>query len=997
MVTGEALDYVWYVDDGEGAGAVPVEDGPVYGGQGTPTLLLTGADRSYHLNRYYVRVSGACDPPVQSDIAFLYVENPPEVAVAPVSDTICENNTASFGVNATGAGLSFQWYESADGVLYDVLGDGGNYIGTTMSNLSIFGVNRSYDSTFYRVVVSGSCGTAEPDAVMLTVNVPPVISMQPADTTVCDGNAAAFMVEATGSELTYQWRVNEKTGVFVDIAGDDPAYEGAQSDSLTKVSARSAENGYTYRVVVSGYCSPPAQSSPVLMNVNDHPVIISQSGDKQVCEGVQAQFSGAAVGPDLEYQWMISTDGGGSWGEVSDGLVYEGAATEQLLVKVTEVAMDGYLYRLDVSSSCTPVSTEAMELTVWENPEPVITGDLASFPKLCGGETLLLDGGPDGGSGVYTTHKWTGDVLHLDGVNAQTARFRTQVKGSYNLNYTVTDDNMCTGSASVVLQNFRPRAQFISDAAPACGNLTVQFTNRSSADAVAFAWDFDNGAFSSEVNPDADFDNYDPTGLVAYYEVMLVAEDAEGCADTAQSVVTIYPKVDPTITADPVLGCQPLEVYFQTQPGAAAYFWEYGDGVGENGSYTANHVFSNLGTAQQTFKTVLQTTSAYGCVATDTVDIVVDPIPQPKFTASPDFMTFPEAGNAVVTFMNTTAEGPWEFVYDYGDGSEPFTTTSYDNVVHEYAEPGIYTVTLFTSTGDCMDSVKQVVTINPRRPEALFTAITEGCHPLEVTFTNTSKYADSYLWQFGDGSITREENPVHVFYQPGRYTVRLVAAGPGGNSEPASLIIDVHPTPQVFFNYAPDSVFVNDKPVRFFNLSTYAEEYLWDFGDVNEYYTPLGDDPEVNPNNSSTEADPTHVYMFEGWKDVKLVGSNEFCVDSLLIPQAVKVIPAGDLRFPNVFRPGDAPMSGVNPNELTDEQRNMIFFPGVNKQVLEYHLYIYNRWGNLIFRSDDINLGWDGFVNGRKAAQGVYIWKVTGIYSNGSPFSDAGDVTLVWR
>jgi PKD repeat protein len=376
---------------------------------------------------------------------------------------------------------------------------------------------------------------------------------------------------------------------------------------------------------------------------------------------------------------------------------------------------------------------------------------------------------------------------------------------------------------------------------------------------------------------------------------------------------------------------------------------------------------------------------------------VVDPIPQPKFTANPDFSTFPEAGNAVVTFMNSTAVGPWTFVYDFGDGSVPFTTTSYDNVVHEYTAPGIYTVKLYTSTGDCLDSAMQVVTVNPRKPEALFTAITEGCHPLEVTFTNNSRFADSYLWQFGDGSISREKNPVHVFYQPGEYTVRLVAAGPGGNSDPASLVIDVHPTPQIFFNYAPDSVFVNDKPVRFFNLSTYAEEYLWDFGDVNEFYTGLGDDLRENPENTSTEADPTHVYMFEGWKDVLLIGSNEFCIDSLFIPQAIKVIPAGELRFPNIFRPGDAPMTGVNPNELTDAQRNMIFFPGVNKQVLEYHLYIYNRWGNLIFRSDDINVGWDGFVDGRKAQQGVYIWKVTGIYSNGSPFSDAGDVTLVWQ
>ena len=341
----------------------------------------------------------------------------------------------------------------------------------------------------------------------------------------------------------------------------------------------------------------------------------------------------------------------------------------------------------------------------------------------------MLDGNPAGGSGVYTNHKWGGDVLHLDGVNAQTAEFNTNVKGEYNLNYTVTDNNGCIGQASVVLENFRPRAQFISDAAPACGNLTVNFTNQSSNGAVAYEWEFGNGATSTAENPSADYDNFDPTGQVAYYNVTLTAIDAEGCEDMSQSVVTIYPKVDPTITAEPLSGCQPLEVYFETQSGAAAYFWDYGDGTGENGSFTATHMFSNLGTAQETYQTVLQTTSAYGCVATDTVDIVVDPIPQPQFTASPDMMTWPEAGNAVVTMNNSTAAGPWTFVYDFGDGTDLFETTSFDNVVHEYTEPGIYTVKLYSSTNDCLDSSMQVVTINPRKPVASFTSITEGLSP----------------------------------------------------------------------------------------------------------------------------------------------------------------------------------------------------------------------------------------------------------------------------
>ena len=992
VATGYDLDYEWFVDDG--TTSTSITDGGIYSGQGTATLQVTGADRNHHLNRYYVRITGECQPWAQSNIAFLYVDNPPEIQVEPENDTICEFGTANFSVNATGGGLTYQWFESTDGGSnFTALSDVGFYIGTQQANLTIFNVDRSYDTNQYRVVASGTCTPDQPSVdVSLTVQTPPVITTVPVDLGVCDGEPAVFSVVAEGSDLQYQWKVNRNDGNgYVNIPDTDPDYTGALTPTLTKLTTDAlTENGYSFRVQVSGPCTPAQLTDPVLLNISSLPEIVFQPEDDEVCEGGATQFSASASGPDLVYQWMVSTDDGNTWTALANGGVYEGADSDQLTINNTTNAMNGNRYRLDISSSCATAMSDVVVLTVWANPTANITGDLPGFPQICGGELLTIDGNPSGGSGNYTTHLWSGDVLHVRPTNQRTAEFQTRVKGDYNINYTVTDDNGCFGQASVVIQNFRPTALFSSDATPSCGDLTVNFTNKSSADAVSYDWDFDNGATSTEEHPTQSFDNLDPTGLVAYYNVSLVATDAQGCKDTALSVVTIYPKVDPEITATPTSGCQPLEVLLETRPGAAAYLWDFGDGTGENGSYTAYHVYSNLGTATKTFETVLQTTSAYGCTASDTVEIAVDPVPLPNFTVSPDIQVIPESGNAPVTFTNLTADGPWTFEYDFGDGSPNYTTNSFADVDHVYTAAGIYSVTLYTYLGECIDSVSTVVTVNPRPPVAGFTSITEGCHPLEIAFTNTSKYADSYTWQFGDGSVSREENPVHVFYQPGEYTVKLIASGPGGTDQ-ASVVITVHPTPQVFFNYAPDSVFVNDKPVRFFNLTSYAEEYYWDFGDVSEY------DDEVDSENNSTLVDPVHVYMYEGWKDVLLIASNPNCVDSLFIPMAVKVIPAGELRFPNIFRPGDSPVSGINVNDLADAERNKVFFPGVNRQVQEYRLYIYNRWGELIFETDDINTGWDGFIQGRKAAQGVYIWKVTGIYSNGSPFSDAGDVTLVWQ
>jgi len=353
-------------------------------------------------------------------------------------------------------------------------------------------------------------------------------------------------------------------------------------------------------------------------------------------------------------------------------------------------------------------------------------------------------------------------------------------------------------------------------------------------------------------------------------------------------------------------------------------------------------------------------------------------------------MTFPEAGNAVITFANRTEAGPWTFRWDYGDGSEIFTTTSYADIIHEYTEPGNYEVTLYTNYGDCEASRTTTIIIKPRAPEAMFECNKLGCTPLTVQFTNNSLYATSYEWRFGDRGVSYDENPEFVFTQAGDWIVKLIARGPGGESESVDTVF-VKQTPSAFFAYSPDdSVYVNES-VQFFETSYFEDYYWWDFGDISEF------DATIDEENNSTLANPAHTYRFEGWKDVKLVVWNDYCIDSILIPQAIKVVPAGILTFPTIFRPGDSPQTGVDVNNLSDDQMNTIFFPGINKQVQEYHMYIYNRWGELIFQSDDINVGWDGFVKGHRAPQGVYIWKVTGIYSNGSPFSDAGDVTLVWR
>jgi hypothetical protein len=170
-----------------------------------------------------------------------------------------------------------------------------------------------------------------------------------------------------------------------------------------------------------------------------------------------------------------------------------------------------------------------------------------------------------------------------------------------------------------------------------------------------------------------------------------------------------------------------------------------------------------------------------------------------------------------------------------------------------------------------------------------------------------------------------------------------------------------------------------DEFVKTFNLTKHGSRYTWDFGDGFSCYGE----------------DTTHLYAAPGVYDVSLTAwTVHGCEAYKLIPEAVTVIGEGKILFPNVFRPYDTgPTDGYyNPSE----HMNRIFYP-VHEGVVEYKLEIYNRWGERLFHTTEINRGWDGYYRGELCAQGVYVWQVWVVYANGKTENQAGDVTLLYK
>lgn len=262
--------------------------------------------------------------------------------------------------------------------------------------------------------------------------------------------------------------------------------------------------------------------------------------------------------------------------------------------------------------------------------------------------------------------------------------------------------------------------------------------------------------------------------------------------------------------------------------------------------------------------------------------------------------------------------------------------------------------------------------------KALFVpAITSGCIPLKVQFRNYSDLSASPRWSFGDGGYSRERDPEWIYDIEGEYKVTLNIVYEDGREEVSSALINAYPKPVAHFEIIQGEPANKDYEVRFVNYSSNAVKYFWEFGD--------GQTSEV--------FEPYHKYTRPGNYNIKLTVYSELgCQDSQTVLNAFSG--SGNfIEFPNAFIPNPGGPTGGH-YSYTSDLTASIFHP-VFSEVTEYQLRIFSKRGILIFESNDINIGWDGYLNGQLCEPGVYIWKVRGKFRNGELFTRLGDLTLL--
>src|SRR5690606_9576416 len=206
---------------------------------------------------------------------------------------------------------------------------------------------------------------------------------------------------------------------------------------------------------------------------------------------------------------------------------------------------------------------------------------------------------------------------------------------------------------------------------------------------------------------------------------------------------------------------------------------------------------------------------------------------------------------------------------------------------------------------------------------------------------------------------------------PGIYSVTLSASNATGQTVQITktAIIEVYESPTALFAIMPQVVFIPGDRLYTSNRSFGASSYLWDFGD----------------GTTSTAYEPIHDYTEEGIYDITLIASNSSgCADTTTLQSAVRVEKGSQLLIPNAFSPG---RSGPG----TGDGRNDVFLP-LMRGVVEFNMMVFNRWGELLFETNNAEVGWDGYYKGALCQQDVYVYKITAKYENGNSITRTGDI-----
>lgn len=382
-----------------------------------------------------------------------------------------------------------------------------------------------------------------------------------------------------------------------------------------------------------------------------------------------------------------------------------------------------------------------------------------------------------------------------------------------------------------------------------------------------FYWDLGDGTVTSDTNPSHIY------AAPGTYDVMLIAEDINGCVDTMTKAVIIHDLINAEIALENV--CKGDTAYFGDSTSIpsgmlTSWEWDFGDGAATTSQQHPVHYYNQSGI----YTVSLVVTDNAGCIDTGYADIHVYSPPVPEFTVQNACAGSPVTlQDASQPSLATITGVEWDV---QNDGITDYTSVS---ASHLYPGYGSYAVKMRVNDSlGCSDSLVKLAYVHPL-PEADFAA--PG-----VCVGDTTLYFDSssvaqgnivqWSWLFGDGGSSQTNAPTHYYAATGSYAVQLTITTDSGCIDQHNANTPVYKLPIANFDVEPAC---ENLAASFLQTSIaqsgYLEHWTWDFGD----------------GNTSTSANPLHDYTHSGLFDVTLsVWSNFGCADTAM--HQLRIYPA---------------------------------------------------------------------------------------------------------
>lgn len=602
-------------------------------------------------------------------------------------------------------------------------------------------------------------------------------------------------------------------------------------------------------------------------------------------------------------------------------------------------------------------------ITIRPLPTPIFTANTVCY----GTSTTFTNSTPGSGN----TWQWTLLSNPLVTSPFYTLSFPFPAPGVYTVNLRAKNSFGCIKDTTRSITVLTPPTSSFTANEVCLGNPTL-FNNLStpgegSLSQLTYTWNVQNG-----VPPITDPPFTYTYNTAGSHIVTLITKNSVGCTNAFTSTVMVNYLPDVYFFANEV--CLNVPTQFTnatTIPSGSNVAWNWNfdnNSVWDDQSFEPTHTYTSSGV----FTCLLQAESDKGCTSTKALPVYVRENPTADFSypLKPCLNDPIQFTNLSTSPNGTITSYSWDFT---SDGTIDNTTPNPNNV---YTVGGVIHTKLSVKTNyGCVSDITKTLYLNPK-PKAVFNAeSTSGCPTMCTKFISLSTIASGSIvsteWDFGDGDVPSiGTTPVHCF-NTGGYNVSIKLTSDSGcvTTYMAPAYINVYTNPTAGFDVFPSELDEDEPNFSVISNSPDAATVRYLVSDGTTFNTF---NFEHTIKNLDTRLKPMVV---------QVVKNQHGCVDTTY--KVLDLKPSFNIYFPDVFTPNGDGLNDV--------------FQAKGIGILQFHMRIYDRWGHMVFESNDFNDSWDGRTKGgdKPIKQDVYVWKADVMDIFGKTHRYYGHVTML--